>query len=345
MTQTTTMLYLAAVGMAFASSLALTPLVRSLSMRMRWIDHPSSAVKTHKEPTASLGGVAIWIAFAGTLVAMRFFTHFPTGTLYRLRSLLAGGALVFLLGFVDDVLKPQGLGWKTKLAVQTIAAGLLVHFGIHIRFLTPEYLGLAVTVLWVVGICNALNLIDIMDGLASSQAVVASLGFLVIALPSEEVYVNFAAAALAGAALGFLPWNLSKSRKIFMGDCGSLLLGYVLAALALGAGYSPVNPLGVYAPLFILLVPMYDTLYVMVIRIMKGISPFKGSKDHFALRLERMGLSRHRIVGLCVVTSAFLSVCAWLVTQVRTPWAACIYAVILCWLAVLSWHITKVDMG
>jgi len=289
--------------------------------------------------------VAIWLAFAGSLVLMRFLTHFPTGTLYRLRSLLAGGAMIFLLGFVDDMLRPRGLDWKPKLVVQVLAASLLVYFGIEIRFLHPSYLAVLVTILWVVGICNALNIIDIMDGLAASQAAVAALALLLIALPSEEVYVNFGAASLAGAALGFLPWNLSRRRKIFMGDSGSLLLGFTLAALALGTDYTKVNPLGVYAPLFILAVPMFDTLYVMAIRMMKGQSPFLGSKDHFALRLESMGFKRPQILLLCVLAAGFLSVCAWLVTRVSTPWAVWIYLVVGAWAGIVAWHITKVDMG
>jgi UDP-GlcNAc:undecaprenyl-phosphate/decaprenyl-phosphate GlcNAc-1-phosphate transferase len=337
--------YAFAVALSCAVAAVMTPLVRIVAVRMQWIDAPSSHVKTHKVPTPVLGGVAMWIAFSGTLVAMRFVTHFPTGTLYRLRALLMGGALVFLLGFVDDILRPQGIGWRGKFLVQVLAALLLVYFGIHIRFIHPGYLGVAVTVLWVVGICNAFNIIDIMDGLAASQAVVAALGFLLIALPSEEIYVNIAAAVLAGAALGFLPWNLSRKRKIFMGDSGSLLLGFILSALALGTDYSKVNPLGVYAPLFILMVPMFDTFYVMVIRMMKGQSPFMGSKDHFALRLERLGFRRRPILLLCVAASILLSVCAWAVTLVGTAWAVWIYLVVGSWALISAWHLTKVDMG
>lgn len=339
-----TELYFAAIGIAFVLSVVATPLVRKMAIKMGWLDSPSSDVKTHTIATPALGGIAIWIAFAGTLVAMRFMTHFPSGTLYRLRAVLIGGGLVFLLGVVDDIRKPSGLGWKSKFAVQTLAACLLVYFGIKIRFIQPEYLGGILTILWVVGICNAFNIIDIMDGLASSQAAVSALGFLLIALPSEDIYVNFAAAALMGAALGFIPWNISKKGKIFMGDSGSLLLGFVLAALSLGTDYTQVNPFGCYAPIFILMVPIFDTLYVMVIRMMKGRSPFLGSRDHFALRLERMGLSRPQIVSLCVLATMFLTICAWLVTVVGTMWAVWIYFVVGSWTAILSWKLTKVDM-
>ncbi len=337
-------LYIAAVLISFVLSFTATPLVRRLALTMGWLDAPTTSVKTHKVATPALGGIAIWIAFAGTLVAMRFLTHFPTGTLYRLRALLIGGGLVFLLGIIDDIRKPEGLGWKEKFFVQILAALLLISFGIEIRFIQPSYLGTALTVLWVVGICNAFNFIDIIDGLASSQAVVAAFGFLVIALPSEEIYVNFGAAAMMGAALGFFPWNMSKRYKIFMGDSGALLLGFIMAALALGTDYTQINPHGYYAPIFILFVPIFDLPYVSIVRMLKGRSPFKGSRDHFALRLERMGLSRRHILAACLLVASSLTFCAWLVTVVNTMWAMWIYFVVGSWTAILSWHLTKVDM-
>lgn len=337
-------LYLSAIALSAALSTALTPAVRALALARGWLDRPASPVKTHKTPTPALGGIAVWTAFAATLVGMRFLTRFPTGTLYSLRAILAGSLLVFVLGIVDDLKKPDGLHFKPKFLVQLVSALLLVYFGIRIRFLSPDYLAVALTVLWVVGITNALNIVDIMDGLCVSQAAIASLGFLLIALPSEQVYVNFASAALLGACLGFLPWNLSSRWKIFLGDSGSLALGFVLSAVAMGTDYSRTNPLGVYAPLFILMVPMYDTFFVMALRLAKGQSPFLGSKDHFALRLEAMGFSRPQVVALAAVGAAFLSLCAWLVTQVSVPWALFVYGLVALEVGLLSWHIGKVEM-
>ncbi|MDE2291364.1 MAG: undecaprenyl/decaprenyl-phosphate alpha-N-acetylglucosaminyl 1-phosphate transferase [Elusimicrobia bacterium] len=337
-------LLLASAATAFALTALATPLVRTVALRMGWLDRPESKVKTHKVAVPALGGVAIWIGFAGALVATRFLTTFPTGTLYRLRAILVGAALVFLLGVVDDLRKPAGLGWRTKMAVQAAASFILIRFGISIHFIRPTHLATLLTVLWVVGITNAVNIIDIMDGLAASQAAAAALGFWMIALPSEDIYVNFGAAALLGAALAFLPWNLSERRKIFMGDSGSLLLGFSLAALALGTDYTRVNPLGVYAPLLILGVPMYDTLYVMGVRMMQGKSPFLGSKDHFALRLERMHFTRPQVVMLTLFAELFLTACAWLVTLVATSWAVGIYGLLAVLIAGLTWRISQVDM-
>ena len=337
-------LYLLAVAAAFSFSFFLTPLVRRLALRYGWMDEPSSSVKTHKVATPSLGGVAIFVSYAATLLLLRLFTQFPTGTLRSLRGLMFGGALVFALGVVDDLKKPHGLHFKSKFAVQSLAALCILAFGIRINFIKPDYLAAGVTLLWVVGITNAFNIIDIMDGLSASQAVVAALGFLVISMPSEELYVNFASAALAGAALGFIPWNLSRAGKIFMGDCGSMTLGFILASVSLGIRYSDVNDLGVFAPLLILLVPIYDTLFVMYLRARKGQSPFLGSKDHFALRLERVGYARGQIVALSAAVAAFLGFCAFLVTQFSMVWALCIYGAVVVEVLLLSNALVKVDI-
>ena len=337
-------LYIAAIAVAAAVSGAMTPLMRLASLRFGWIDHPTSAVKTHKHPTPSLGGVAIWVGFEASLLAVRFLTTFPSGTLRTLRAIVAGSFVVVVLGVIDDIRKPEGLNFRTKFAGQTLAALLLIWYGIRIIFIQPHHLGTALTVLWVVGICNAFNIIDIMDGLSATQAVVAAGAFLLIELPFEQIYVNVASAALLGAALGYLPWNFSKDRKIFMGDSGSMTLGFVLAAVSMGTSYSRVNPIGVYAPLFILLVPMYDTFYVAVMRLRKGKSPFMGSKDHFALRLEALGYTRHQIVALAALATALLSVCAFIITRVAWQWALLIYAVLLVEIGLITRAISRIEV-
>jgi UDP-GlcNAc:undecaprenyl-phosphate GlcNAc-1-phosphate transferase len=336
--------YLLAVSVSAGVTFVLTPLVRGLAMRRGWLDEPSSDIKTHKVATPSLGGIAIFAGFAASLLCMRFWTQFPTGTLRALRALLIGGGLVFVLGVIDDLRKPRGLGFKEKFAVQILAACVLIAFDIRIHFIHPDYVAMLLTVLWVVGITNAYNIVDIMDGLSASQAGVAALSFLLISLPSEEHYVNIASATLAGATLGFLPWNFSKSRKIFMGDSGSLVLGFVLSAISMGTKYSEINPLGVFAPLLIVLVPMYDTLFVMYLRLRGGQSPFLGSKDHFALRLEKMGYSRGRIVFMAAAAAGFLGFCAFLVTHLSVFAALAVYAVVLIAVLLLSDSLADIIM-
>ena len=332
-------------GLAAAVTFLLTPLVRRAAVGLGLLDEPGSAVKTHKVATPVVGGVAIYTGFMCVMLMLRLTTNFPTGTLYNLRALVLGGTLVFALGLIDDLKRPQGVDYKPKFAVQILAALVLILFGLRIRFLQPAYVAAFVTTVWIVGVTNAFNIVDIMDGLSASQAAVAALGFLMISLPSEELYVNFASAALAGAALGFLPWNLSKRHKIFMGDCGSLFLGFTLAGISLGARYSDVNDAGPFAPLLILFVPAFDTLFVSVLRLNQGRSPFLGSKDHFALRLEQMGFTRGWIVVMAGGAAAFLGFCAFLATQLSLRPAVAVYLLVGALVAWVSWRMARVEMS
>lgn len=335
---------LACFGTALAVSFLLTPLVRALAVRLGAIDTVSSAVKTHKEPTPVFGGVAIYAGFTVTVLLVRFMTSYPTGTLYNLRALVLGGTLVFLLGLVDDLLRPQGVDYKPKFAVQILAAALLVLFGLRIRFVEPAWVAAAITMVWAVGVTNAFNIVDIMDGLSASQAAAAALGFMLINLPSEELYVNVASAALAGAAVGFLPWNFSKKRKVFMGDCGSLTIGFLLAGISLGTRYSDINDAGVFAPILILFVPVFDTFFVSILRLNKGQSPFMGSKDHYALRLEKAGLSRPQVVLVSALASAFFSFCAFLATQYELKGAVAVYLLVAAFVLWAGKRLSLVEM-
>ncbi|MCK5106810.1 MAG: undecaprenyl/decaprenyl-phosphate alpha-N-acetylglucosaminyl 1-phosphate transferase, partial [Elusimicrobiales bacterium] len=266
------------------------------------------------------------------------------GTLRNLRIMLIGASVLFALGFLDDIYKPKGLSVKVKFFIQFLAAIFVVFYGIKINFIEPTYLAFIISVLWIVGISNAINIIDIMDGLSASQVVIASLGFLLIALPSEAIYVNFASAALAGAALGFLPYNFSKKLKVFMGDSGSLFCGFLLAFIAMGTKYSDINVLAVYAPLFILAIPIYDTVFVSIMRMRRGHSPFKGSRDHFAIRLETAGFSRGKVVLVTALFSLLLSFTAFLITQVSLPWGILLYFVVGGEFLLLSVAIAKINI-
>lgn len=307
------LLYLGVFSTAFLLVLAVTPAVRWAAMLFGIMDFPSSPVKTHRTPTPYLGGLAIFFGILVSLLATRFFTHFPTGTLRSTRAILAGGAFMVLVGLVDDI-KPGGLNFRWKFLFQGLGAVLLILFDVKIQFIQPEWLATLVTVVWVVGVTNAFNIIDIMDGLAASQAFVAAMGFLFISIPTEDLYVNFTAAAVGGAALGFIPYNLSERLKIFMGDAGSLMLGFFMAALSLGTSYTRVSEVGLLAPLLILGLPLYDTFFVSTLRIKQGKSPFLGSKDHLALKLRAIGLSPHGLVALLAGVAALFCVAAYLVT-------------------------------
>lgn len=335
--------YLLCFFSAMALSLLFVPVIRRLSLRYGNYDIPTD-IKTHKGRIPLSGGIAVFIAFSAVLIFMRFYTSFPTGTLRDLRYILIGGLIILILGFLDDIKKPEGLPVWLKFTIQFLVAIFMAIMGFRIKFIYPEYLGFILSVLWIVGITNALNIIDIMDGLASSQVLIASLGFLFIALPYESVYVNFLGSAMAGASLGFLPYNLSRKYKIFLGDSGSLFCGFILAILALGTEYSKVNPLGVYAPIFILAIPIYDTFFVSYMRLKKGISPFRGTKDHYALRLEKMGWTRNQIVFLSFIAATILAFSAFLVTRLSLFWGLSVYIIIGGEFLILSAFISKVKI-
>ena len=309
---------------SFIISLIVTPLLINIAHKYNIFDKPHTPIKTHKTATPYLGGFAIWIGFLISLLIIRYTTNFPTGTLSSLRGILLGATFIVVIGFIDDI---TTIGFKAKFLWQIVVAIILVNFDIKIKFIQPQYLADLLSIIWIVGVINAINIVDIMDGLASGISIIAALAFLFIAFPTEEIYVNFAAAALAGGILGFLKYNFPKA-KIFMGDTGSMFIGFTLAALSLGTSYTQINNAAIYSPILILGIPIFDTIYVMYLRIRNGKSPFLGSKDHFALRLEAFGLSRTNIVILIWVISAFLSFSAFIITRVTLIYAILIYALI-----------------
>ncbi|MBI3012915.1 MAG: undecaprenyl/decaprenyl-phosphate alpha-N-acetylglucosaminyl 1-phosphate transferase [Elusimicrobia bacterium] len=205
-------LYLTAFGLSTTVAFFSAPLFRWIALRLNIMDHPNSPVKTHVRSTPYLGGCAIALAFIVSLTAVRYLSisSYPPGTLRPIQGIFFGGFLIFLLGLVDDTVS-GGLSFQEKFLIQFIASAVLLFYGIQIHFVHPRWLAFALTLIWVTGVVNAVNIIDIMDGLASGCATIAALAFLFISLPTEHIYVNVTAATLAGACLGFLPYNFSKA--------------------------------------------------------------------------------------------------------------------------------------
>ena len=318
-------LYVVAFFFALALAYVLTPLLRKIALKFKILDHPVPDIKIHLKPVPYLGGLAIWLAFIVTLLGVRLLTSFPTGTLRNLRGIFYGGTLIMVLGLIDDIWR---LDYRVKLFGQFIASIILILYNIRIEFISSIPLSIFLTIFWVVGITNAVNIIDIMDGLAAGVVVIAGLAFFFIALPTEKIYVNFAALALAGSCLGFLRYNWRPAR-IFMGDSGSLFIGFILAAVSLGESYTTINNIGLFAPFLVLGIPIYDTLLVIFFRILKGKSIFAGSRDHFAFRLEAMGYNRKKVVLINYYLTAILGLAAFLITTVKFELAVIIYAAII----------------
>jgi len=329
-----------AVAFFFALSLAyvLTPLFQRIAVKFRILDHPVPNIKIHPKPVPYLGGLAIWLAFIVTLLGVRLLTHFPTGTLRNLRGIFYGGTLIMVLGLIDDIWK---LDYRVKFFGQFIASLILIIYNIRIEFVSSLPLSIFLTIFWVVGITNAINIIDIMDGLAAGVAITAGLAFSFIALPTEKIYVNFAALALAGSCLGFLRYNWQPAR-IFMGDSGSLFIGFILAAISLGESYTTINNIGLFAPLLVLGIPIYDTLLVIFFRMLKGKSIFAGSLDHFSFRLEAMGYKRKKVILINYYLSVILGLTAFLITVVKFELAVIISVAIIAFAIIYATRLISV---
>jgi len=305
--------YLLTFLLAAVLGLALTPVAIRLAWATDFLDRPNTALKTQRQPVAYLGGLAVALAFIIALFSVKT-SYLPTtdqgswpGGLHVLRGVYAitlGGFLALGLGLLDD---KHALSPKAKLVGQIVGAIVLVLCGLRVRFIHPDWASALVTVWWVVTVTNALNFTDIMDGLAASLGLVASLAFLAFALNSGRSNDALAAAALAGACAGFLPYNFQPAR-IYLGDAGSHFLGFVLAAISLNLGYSHQNELAVFSPLAILALPLFDLLLMIVIRTRKGIPPWKGSPDHVPLRLKALGWGVRRVV--LTLAGATAGVCA-----------------------------------
>lgn len=337
------LLYLITFSAALAITALVTPLCRFIATRFGILDRPHTAIKTHITPTPYLGGIAIWAGWLASLFIIRFFTHFPTGTLHSLRGIITGSLFIMIIGLFDDII-PKGLSYRRKFVLQALAAVCILLFDIRISFVSPYPVAAVLSAVWLIGISNAFNIIDIMDGLSSGVALIASLALIFISLPTEQIYVNFCAAALAGACLGFIPYNLSKRFKIFMGDTGSLTIGFILASLAMGTSYTHLNDIGLFAPILILAIPMYDTFLVMYLRWRKGMSPFLGSKDHFALRLEKMGLSRTQILLVTYTVSVILAFSAYAITQLHLMGASMLFGALLIAAFLTSYRLAQVKI-
>ncbi|MDR0291943.1 MAG: undecaprenyl/decaprenyl-phosphate alpha-N-acetylglucosaminyl 1-phosphate transferase [Elusimicrobium sp.] len=307
---------------AFLITSVSVPLIVTL-LDGKFTDIPSG-LKTHSGAVPLAGGPALMAGIFLSLLIVRLTIPFPTGTLHSLRGVLAGGLIIFAAGLVDDIKKPAGISALTKFAAQTAAAAALIFYGVKINFVGSNILSYILTVLWVIGLTNAFNLLDIVDLLAVSQACCAALFFIIIALPSEQIYVNFTACALLGAGIGFAPYNVSKRCKSFMGDSGSMLLGFTLAAASMGAQYSFKNPAAVLAPLLILAVPLWDTAFVFTARIMQRKNPFKGSPDHAVIRLQKYGLSSNSVVIVFLAASIIYGALALLLIHLNPFWTSVI---------------------
>ena len=298
MTSTVLLQSVAAFAVATVVSLVLTPLAIRAALRLGVLDRPGEH-KSHATPTPYLGGVAIVLAVTLAILLAAVARGEELATLSQLLGLLGIALTMALTGLVDDL---RGLPVALRFGLQVAAALALWAIGIRISLTGWTLLDLPLTVVWTVGITNAMNLLDNMDGLSASTATIASLWFGTIALINGQVLVGALAFAVAGAAAGFLRDNRPPAR-IYMGDAGSLFLGIMLASLGMQLSLGREAVVTAAVPVLILTVPVLDTALVTVARIRHGISPFQGGRDHTSHRLVRIGLPVPVAVGLIAIAS------------------------------------------
>jgi len=284
-----------AVLIAVAISLVGTFLARYAAVRLDWLDQPNHR-KVHANPIPLLGGIAMYMAFLISVLVTDSRTVLAEGT-----TVLIGATLLLVVGVIDD---QRGLSPRTKLLAQASAAILLVIGGGGVGFFPFGWMNLAATILWVAAICNAMNLLDNMDGLSAGVAAIACAFFTLLALLQGQIWVSTVAAVLLGATLGFLRFNWNPA-TIFMGDAGSLLLGFLLAVLALKLRFPDVDPRRTWPiPLLVLAVPIFDTTVVTISRLGRGVPITSGGRDHVSHRLVRLGLSVRQTVGAIYLVAA-----------------------------------------
>jgi len=325
--------YGAAFVVSFIFALYWTPLMRKAALQLGIVDNPDGRLKKHDRVTPYLGGLAVFIAF---LFTVGIFTDFGPETL----GLLLSGSIALMVGLLDDfgaMTPPQ------KLLGQTLAAVVLVKSGIYIKLeFIPVWLAVPLTIFWVVAVSNALNIIDILDGLAAGVSTIAAFSIAIANFMAGRYAVALLSVILAGAILGFLRHNFHPA-KIYLGDAGSLFIGFMLAALSMNAGYTRANLLAVISPVLILGIPLFDLMLVMWIRWRSGIPVMKGSPDHFALRLRRLLSVRETAITTYII-AAVLSGVALLLSQVSLPWAVATMCGTISVGALSAYLLMKVDM-
>ncbi len=302
--------------LSFILTYLATPFLRRMAVALNILDLPNKR-KIHKQATPLLGGVAIYFGFVCALLF-----NFSVINWHLFLPMLIGATLLLITGIMDDV---RGLSAKSRLVVQLVASFLII-FGanIHVTFLPKIWwkdIGeIIITIIWIIGVTNAFNYLDGLDGLATGSAIVNLFCFSAILFNSSQYQLVILAVALMGACLGFLPYNLRKA-KIFLGDAGSTVLGYILAVLAVAGDWAVDSIVGITVPILIMGVPIFDMVFTTIMRIKeKKISNIKewleyGAKDHFHHYLVDLGLSRFGAVLFIYAVTLSLGISAIMVSN------------------------------
>ena len=322
-------------------SLLLTPVVKTFSFKVGAVDVPKDERRMHDHPIPRLGGLAIFLGF---IVAVLLFVPLDKAR----QGMLLGAVIIVILGIFDDI---YALPAKLKFVVQIVAALVAVMMGNRIERLTNPnifsdnplwelgWLSIPVTIIWIVAITNAVNLIDGLDGLACGVSTISSVTMLVIALLVSELDVAVVMAALAGACIGFLPYNFNPA-KIFMGDTGATFLGFIMATMSVQGMFKMYNIISFVVPFLMLGLPIFDVCFAVIRRISKGQSPMAPDRSHVHHKLIDMGMSQKQAVGTLYVISAILGLSAVVLTT-SGALKAILMLVALTLAALIGWRLYK----
>lgn len=303
---------LAAAVLSFGA----TPLVKRAAFKLGAIDVPKDGRRMHDHPIPRLGGLAIFLGF---ILSVLLFADMER----PVRGLLIGSVIIVILGVLDDIITLHAL---PKFIVQIGAAWIAVYYGNVIqyfsnpiltssaRFIDLGRLAVPVTILWIVAITNAVNFIDGLDGLAVGVSAISSTTLLVTAILVSEGNVAIIMAALLGACLGFIPYNLNPA-KIFMGDCGSTFLGYVLAVVSIQGLFKLYAIISFAVPFLILGLPIFDICFAIFRRLARGENPMHADRGHVHHRLIDMGFNQKQAVAISYIMTAILGLAAVVLTS------------------------------
>lgn len=299
---------------AFILSLIFTPVAIKIAPKIGAVDIPKDNRRMHTKVMPRFGGMAIYI---GTVTSMLIFLPFST----QLMGVIAGGTLIFLVGIIDDL---RNLPAKVKLVCQILCAFILFQFSVKISFIGnpfgegyyffPWIVSLLVTVIWIVGITNTINLIDGLDGLAGGVAFIASIAIAYTAFIGNNPTACMAMLAIAGGALGFLPFNFNPA-KIFMGDGGALFLGFMLAGLSVMNPMKSATMLATVVPVLVLGLPIFDTAFAILRRLINKRPIMEADKGHLHHRIMAAGLGQRRTVLTLYGISGIMGVAAILISR------------------------------
>lgn len=286
---------------ALLLALYLVPLLIQAAYRLKILDVPDGDIKNHKTPVPYMGGLAVYISFIMPLaLAYPFENH--------ILWLLFGSTLLLFIGLIDDLhcLKPGQKFFGQIIAVLCFLKG---GFSLKTVFLS-SYINLGISAFWMLSVINAFNLVDVMDGLSSTIAIVSAVSFLILALILKIYSVSLLLVAFCGALLGFL-WYNKPNAKIYLGDAGALFIGGFLSAITMLFPWSAQSWDSYYTPAVILGIPLIEVTSLVLIRLYLGIAPYKGSPHHFSIFLQKKGWSKYQVLGFTALMGFILSMTAY----------------------------------